>query len=73
MRTLAVAAEALHANGNHAEARTQIRRALAVGIRDAGLFCDAGAIERSLNNPREASRYFRQSLQVNPRARCVAR
>jgi tetratricopeptide (TPR) repeat protein len=57
---------ALYANGECVEADRQIQTALAVGTRDAGLFYHAGAIEAACGNRDKASRYFQQSLDLNP-------
>jgi len=57
---------ALYANGEYVEADRQIEKALAVGTRDAGLFYHAGAIEAACGNRDKASRYFQQSLDLNP-------
>jgi len=61
--TLDAYAWALFKNGNHAEAQSQMKKTLAVGIRDATLFYHAGLIEQ---NRDAAARYFRQSLELNP-------
>jgi tetratricopeptide (TPR) repeat protein len=56
---------ALYVNGQYAEARRQIERALAVGIRDARFFYHAGAIAWKLNDRDAAEHYLRQSLETN--------
>jgi len=57
---------ALYANGQYAEASQQIEKVLAVGTRDAVVFYHAGAIEAADGKKAEASRYFQQSLDLNP-------
>jgi tetratricopeptide (TPR) repeat protein len=47
--TLDAYAWALYANGDYAEARRQIERALAVGFRDAKVLSHAGMIESKMN------------------------
>jgi len=64
--TLDACAWALYANGQYAEARQQIEKALAIGTRDAVLYYHAGAIDQALGEKAEASRYLRQSLDFNP-------
>ncbi|MBI2876952.1 MAG: tetratricopeptide repeat protein [Candidatus Tectomicrobia bacterium] len=66
--TLDAYAWALHVNGNASEARKQIEKALAVGIRDASLFYHAGAIASKAKDRTAATRYLRQSLEANPRS-----
>jgi tetratricopeptide (TPR) repeat protein len=57
---------ALHANGQSAEARRQIEKALAVGTRDPALFYHAGVIEAASGERTEAIRYLQQSLDLDP-------
>jgi tetratricopeptide (TPR) repeat protein len=64
--TLDAYAWSLFRNSKHAEARKQIERALAVGIRDAQFFYHAAAIASKLQDPAAAVKYARQSLSVNP-------
>ncbi|HYY70148.1 MAG TPA: tetratricopeptide repeat protein [Terriglobales bacterium] len=56
---------ALYANGQYAEARKQIERALAVGVRDATLFRHAGEIALKCSDSRMAERYLSQSAELN--------
>ena len=63
--TLDALAWALYANGQYAEARQQVERALAVGVRDARFFYHAGAIAWKLNDRDTAEHYLRESLQTN--------
>lgn len=64
--TLDAFAWALYANGQYAEARQQIEKALALGIRDAQLFYHAGAIAWKLRDRDTAERYLTESLATNP-------
>lgn len=64
--TLDAYAWALYANGEYAEARQQIERALAVGIRDAKLLYHAGAITSKLKDRLAAQKYLKESLELNP-------
>ena len=64
--TLDAYAWALHASHDDAGARTEIARALAVGVRDAGIFYRAGAISASLGDRAAAAKYMRQSLALDP-------
>ena len=63
--TLDALAWALYANGQYAEARQQVGRALAVGVRDARFFYHAGAIAWKLNDRDTAEHYLRESLETN--------
>jgi tetratricopeptide (TPR) repeat protein len=56
---------ALHVNGQDIEARKQIETALAVGIRDAGLFRHAGVIALKSGDRAAAERYLKQSADLN--------
>ena len=49
------------ANGNYKEARAQIEKALAVGIRDARFFLHAGEIALKQDDRAAAERYLRQA------------
>lgn len=64
--TLDAYAWALYINGQRAEARRQIEKALAVGTRDAGLYYHAGAIEAASGERPAAMRYLQQSLDLDP-------
>ncbi len=64
--TLDAYAWALHRNGENEEARRQIEKALAVGIRDALLFYHAGAIAAALGDSEGARGYLQESLDLNP-------
>lgn len=62
--TLHALAWALYANGNYKEARTQIEKALAVGIRDARFFLHAGEIAWKQGDRTAAKRYLRQAEEL---------
>lgn len=64
--TLDAYAWALYVNGNYAEARKQIEAAMAVGVRDANVLYHAGSILSGLNDRTTATRYWQQSLDLNP-------
>jgi tetratricopeptide (TPR) repeat protein len=64
--TLDAYAWALYANGQYSEASRQMEKALEIGTRDAELFYHAGVIEAAIGKKVEASRYFQQSLELNP-------
>jgi tetratricopeptide (TPR) repeat protein len=70
--TLDAFAWALHANGESAEARRQIEKALAVGIRDARFFYHAGEIALAMQDRDAAARYLKQSIDLNSHAECSA-
>jgi tetratricopeptide (TPR) repeat protein len=63
--TLDAYAWALHVNRQEAEARKQIEIALAVGIRDAGMFRHAGEIALQSGDLAAAQRYLKQSAELN--------
>jgi tetratricopeptide (TPR) repeat protein len=63
--TLDAYAWALHVNGDDAEARKQIEKALGVGIRDAKLFRHAGEITLKLGDKAAAERYLNESASLN--------
>jgi len=63
--TLDAYAWALHVNGGDAEARKNIERALAVGIRDAKILRHAGAIALSAGDRVAAERYLREAAELN--------
>jgi tetratricopeptide (TPR) repeat protein len=66
VRTLDAYAWSLYNNGQPAEARRQIEKALAVGTRDAALFYHAGVIEAASGERIAAMRYLQQSLDLDP-------
>jgi len=57
---------ALHRSGKSAEARPEIEAALAVGVKDARMLYHAGAISAASGERERATRYFRESLELNP-------
>jgi tetratricopeptide (TPR) repeat protein len=63
--TLDSYAWALYVSGQHAEARNQIERTLAVGIRDAKIFRHAGEIALKSGDQGAAERYLRESVELN--------
>ena len=64
--TLDAYACALFANGQTAEARQQIQKALANGTGDAVIFYHAGIIEAAAGNKAESIHHFQHSLDLNP-------
>jgi tetratricopeptide (TPR) repeat protein len=63
--TLAAYALALSAAGRYQEARVQMERVLAPGIRDAKLFLRAGMIAAKLNDKAAAAKYLRKAIEIN--------
>jgi tetratricopeptide (TPR) repeat protein len=63
--TLDAYAWALAANGRHREARAQIERALAVGVKDADVYYRAGVIAARQRDYTAARKYLRQSLEIS--------
>ncbi len=63
--TLAAYSFALYAAGKYDEARIQMDRALAPGIRDAKLFYRAGLIAARLNDKASAARYLKRAIEIN--------
>jgi len=57
---------ALERNGRCSEALGYSRRALRLGTRDALKFFHRGMIERCLDDPAEARRWFQRALEANP-------
>jgi tetratricopeptide (TPR) repeat protein len=57
---------ALYRSGRPSEAREKMRRALALGTRDASLFYHAGIIEAALGRRADARRYLETALAINP-------
>ncbi len=66
VHTLDAYAWALYVSGEYVEARKQMESALSVGIRDANFLYHAGSILSKLNHQLEATRYWQQSLDLNP-------
>ena len=71
--TLDAHAWALYRNGYYEEARKQIDRALAVGIRNAKMLYHAGAIAAKLGDRSNAEDFWRQSVQANPTSEVAGR
>jgi tetratricopeptide (TPR) repeat protein len=63
--TLAAYASALASAGKYDEARIQMDRALAPGIRDATLFYRAGTIAIKLNDKAAAAKYLKKAIEIN--------
>jgi tetratricopeptide (TPR) repeat protein len=72
VNTLDAYAWALHGNGRYDEANKQIGMALAVGVREARMFYHAGAIAAKLHDDASASRYLKQSVELNPSSESAA-
>ena len=66
VNTLDAYAWALCGNGRYDEAQKQISVALAVGVREARMFYHAGIIAAKLRDDASASRYLKQSVELNP-------
>jgi tetratricopeptide (TPR) repeat protein len=66
LRTLDAYAWALYANHDYAGAREQIAHVLAAGVRDSAISFHAGAITAQWNDRAAATRYLKQSLELNP-------
>jgi tetratricopeptide (TPR) repeat protein len=63
--TLDAYAWALYVNGRYPEAREQIEKALAVGLRDARVMRHAGEIALKAGDQVSAERYLRQAAELN--------
>jgi tetratricopeptide (TPR) repeat protein len=63
--TLDAYAWALYVNGRYQEAREQIVKALAVGLRDARLMRHAGEIALNAGDQGSGERYLRQAAELN--------
>jgi tetratricopeptide (TPR) repeat protein len=66
VNTLDAYAWALCENGRYEEAKKQIAMALAVGVREAGMFYHAGVIAAKLQEDASAARYLNLSVDLNP-------
>jgi tetratricopeptide (TPR) repeat protein len=64
--TLDAYAWALYANGRFGEAGDAMKKALAVGIRNAQIFDHAGHIAQELHHDADAANDFQSALQANP-------
>ncbi len=63
--TLDAYAWALYMNGRYPEAREQVDKALAVGLRDARILRHAGEIALKAGDRNSAERYLRQAAELN--------
>jgi tetratricopeptide (TPR) repeat protein len=70
--TMDAYAWALYRNGQFAEARKQLEKALAVGIRDPKFFYHAGVISAKMKDREAAARYLEQSMQLNAKSEVAA-
>jgi tetratricopeptide (TPR) repeat protein len=66
VNTLDAYAWALCVNAQYGGAQKQIAAALAVGVREAKFFYHAGVIATRLHDDASATRYFKQSIELNP-------
>ena len=64
VRTLEALAWALQANGRSSEAKKEMEKALAVGIRSAASFYHAGAIAAASGDATAAQKYWEQSIST---------
>jgi len=64
--TLDALAWALYGVGQTAEARKQIDKALAVGLKEAPVFYHAGAIAAKLDDGLAAAKYFNEAMAADP-------
>jgi len=64
--TLDAYAWALYSNGQYAEARVELDKALKIGIRDATLFGHAAAIAEKLKDQTAATNYQKQARELRP-------
>jgi tetratricopeptide (TPR) repeat protein len=64
--TLGTLAEALSRSGRWPEARTVMQEALRSGIRDPGLFHQAGVIEQALGNQSQSLAFFQLAQKTDP-------
>jgi tetratricopeptide (TPR) repeat protein len=69
--TLAAFAWALYQNGKFAEAKTQMDKALAVGIREADYFCHAERISTKVNNAADTARFEKELAKLGKQS-CAA-
>ncbi len=67
-RTLEAYAWALFRNGSYAEAKTQMDRALAVGIRDGRYVCHAAQIAAKANDNVSAAKFRKELTSFGPNA-----
>jgi tetratricopeptide (TPR) repeat protein len=72
VNTLDAYAWALCGNGRYEEAQKDIAAALAVGVREARMFYHAGVIAANLHDDASATRYLKQSVELNPSSESAA-
>jgi tetratricopeptide (TPR) repeat protein len=65
IHTIHAYAWALLQNGKPGEAEIEMRKALAPGMRDSGLYFDAGVIARQANDGTSAEKYLRTAFEIN--------
>lgn len=65
VHTLDAFAWALYRNGQYSEAKTQIDRALQVGLREAPVFYHSGQIATRLGESSQAEHYFQMAAELN--------
>ncbi|MBV9296479.1 MAG: tetratricopeptide repeat protein [Acidobacteriaceae bacterium] len=70
--TLDAYAWALYRNGKYSEAKTQMDRALAVGIRDPVYFCHAATIASGVNDTASANRFQKELATMDGNTCTVA-
>ncbi len=70
--TQAAMARALHMAGRNEEARTLIDQALASGVKEPGLFLQAGRIHSSAGGNGLGEHYLRLAAELNPRHACAS-
>ena len=63
---------ALYANGKYQEAGTEVQKAIAVGVQNAGIFDHAAHIAQRLNRAADAGKYFQLAVQANPSSEYAA-
>jgi len=66
--TLAALAWALYQNNKFAEAKTQMDKALAVGVREASYFCHAARISAKLNNAADTAKFEKEAATFGANA-----
>jgi tetratricopeptide (TPR) repeat protein len=72
VNTLDAYAWALSGNGRYQDAQKQIARAVAVGVCEARIFYHAGTIAAKLHDDGSATRYLRESVQLDPSSESAA-
>jgi tetratricopeptide (TPR) repeat protein len=72
VNTLDAYAWALCGNGRYVQAQNQIAVALVVGVREARMFYHAGIIAAKLHDDAVATRYLKESVELNPSSESAA-